>query len=189
MLMASVQTGQFLFLREKHCLLNLSCGWRCITNLRPKPNLQLTVRPERSGTKTIKSNYLQTRNSCERAPLRQAPQRRPQSSLRGHPSQQILCFSLTGSFRLWLCVLVLPTHSVTHALRIGAGRSMVTIRHVDYFRARRDSGPSSSMLPTGPASSRLYCMAIPCECTGPLPNVEVTSLKLEWFMVELRRRR
>jgi hypothetical protein len=63
------------------------------------------------------------------------------------------------------------------------------IRHVDYFRARRDSGPSSSMLPTGPASSRLYCMAIPCECAGPLPNVEVTSLKLEWFMVELRRRR
>jgi hypothetical protein len=28
----------------------------------------------------------------------------------------------------WLCVLVLPTHSVTHVLRIGAGRSMVTIR-------------------------------------------------------------
>jgi hypothetical protein len=61
------------------------------------------------------------------APLRLAPQRRPQSSLRGHPNRQTLFFSQTGSFRLWLCVLVLPTHSVTHALRIGAGRSMVTI--------------------------------------------------------------
>jgi hypothetical protein len=46
------------------------------------------------------------------------------SSLRGHPNRQTFSFH-RRLLRLWLCVLVLPTHSVTHALRIGAGRSMV----------------------------------------------------------------
>jgi hypothetical protein len=29
-------------------------------------------------------------------------------------------------FRLWLCVVVTPTHNVTHALRIGTGHSILT---------------------------------------------------------------
>jgi len=33
---------------------------------------------------------------------------------------------MTGSFRMSLCVEVTPSHSVTNALRIGAGRSIVT---------------------------------------------------------------
>src|SRR5579872_5377299 len=31
-------------------------------------------------------------------------------------------------FRLWLCVVVTPTHNVTHALRIGTGHSILTRR-------------------------------------------------------------
>ena len=56
------------------------------------------------------------------------------------------------SFRLWLCVLLLPTHSVNHALRIGAGRSMVTIRsrgHTFAVRSRRDYPANCDSRPCG----------------------------------------
>src|SRR5712692_3606790 len=39
--------------------------------------------------------------------------------------------------RMWLCVVQLPTRSVTHELRIGAGRSIVTCREAVQERVVR----------------------------------------------------
>ena len=91
------------------------------------------------------------RNTPRMAHRLPVPRPRPQSFPHGHPIQRIVRVRMTGSFHMGLCVVQSPTRSVIPERRIGAGRSVLTIRpgptKVTCSGLRR-SGPRIPALPT-----------------------------------------